>query len=186
MKNKKGAKGQQAVKRIQGEMAQIGKTPAQLAKEKQRQEEKKLKEAADKMRREQAATMTIVQPKVPFGVDPKTITCEFWKAGVCEKGNKCKFAHTDEAARKGAKKDLYVDTRDKEREEKEKDTMDTWDEEKLNQVVLSKQGNAKTTTDKVCKFFLAAVESNKYGWFWDCPSGENCMYRHRLPPGFGE
>ena len=28
----------------------------------------------------------LVQPKVPFGVDPKTIMCVFFKAGVCEKG----------------------------------------------------------------------------------------------------
>ena len=41
--------------------------------------------------------------------------------------------------------------------------------EKLRQVVLSKHGNPKTTTDKVCKFFVDAVENGKYGWFWTCP-----------------
>jgi hypothetical protein len=24
----------------------------------------------------------------------------------------------------------------------------------------------------------------RYGWFWECPNGENCQYRHALPPGF--
>lgn len=24
----------------------------------------------------------------------------------------------------------------------------------------------------------------RYGWFWQCPNGEDCMYRHALPPGF--
>jgi len=24
----------------------------------------------------------------------------------------------------------------------------------------------------------------KYGWFWNCPNGETCQYRHALPPGF--
>lgn len=24
----------------------------------------------------------------------------------------------------------------------------------------------------------------RYGWFWTCPNGENCMYRHALPAGF--
>ena len=24
----------------------------------------------------------------------------------------------------------------------------------------------------------------RYGWFWECPNGENCHYRHALPPGF--
>ena len=57
--------------------------------------------------------------------------------------------------------------------------------EKLRQVVLSKHGNPKTTTDKVCKYFISAVEEGKYGWFWTCPNGgDKCMYKHSLPPGF--
>merc|ERR1711928_11878 len=36
----------------------------------------------------------------------------------------------------------------------------------------------------ICKYFLDAVEKNKYGWFWECPQGEGCIYRHALPPGF--
>ena len=79
------------------------------------------------------------------------------------------------------KKDLYQDTRS----EKENDTMDNWDEEKLRKVILSKHGNPKTTTDKVCKYFIEAVENGKYGWFWICPNGgDKCMYRHSLPEGF--
>ena len=50
---------------------------------------------------------------------------------------------------------------------------------------MSKHGNPKTTTDKVCKFFISAVEEGKYGWFWSCPNGgDKCMYKHSLPPGF--
>lgn len=37
---------------------------------------------------------------------------------------------------------------------------------------------------KVCKYFIEAVENKTYGWFWSCPNGENCMYKHALPPGF--
>ncbi|KAA1084372.1 hypothetical protein PGT21_025836 [Puccinia graminis f. sp. tritici] len=56
--------------------------------------------------------------------------------------------------------------------------MDTWDDAKLQSVVISKHANSKTTTEK-------AIESGKYGWFWECPSGGvNCKYRHALPPGF--
>ena len=50
---------------------------------------------------------------------------------------------------------------------------------------MSKHGNPKTSTDKVCKYFISAVEEGKYGWFWTCPNGgDKCMYKHSLPPGF--
>jgi DRG Family Regulatory Proteins, Tma46 len=100
-------------------------------------------------------------------------------------GKKCKFSHDLDIARKTQKKNLYEDTRDGEREEKEKDDMIDWDEEKLQKVILSKHGNPRTATEKVCKYFIEAVENSKYGWFWTCPNGgEKCMYRHSLPPGF--
>lgn len=31
---------------------------------------------------------------------------------------------------------------------------------------------------------MEAVEKSKYGWFWQCPTGESCIYRHALPAGF--
>ncbi|KAH0621567.1 hypothetical protein JD844_023004 [Phrynosoma platyrhinos] len=66
--------------------------------------------------------------------------------------------------------------------------MDNWDEKKLEEVVNKKHGEAekkKPKTQIVCKYFLDAIENNKYGWFWVCPGGgDNCMYRHALPPGF--
>ncbi|XP_029391602.1 zinc finger CCCH domain-containing protein 15 [Mus pahari] len=68
------------------------------------------------------------------------------------------------------------------------DTMDNWDEKKLEEVVNKKHGEAekkKPKTQIVCRHFLEAIENNKYGWFWVCPGGgDNCMYRHALPPGF--
>lgn len=56
--------------------------------------------------------------------------------------------------------------------------MDKWDQKKLESVVDSKQkgGPAATTTDIVCKFFLEAIENQKYGWFWDCPNGGNLYF----------
>ncbi len=36
----------------------------------------------------------------------------------------------------------------------------------------------------MCKHFLRAIEKAVYGWFWECPVGETCIYRHALPPGF--
>ena len=37
---------------------------------------------------------------------------------------------------------------------------------------------------QICKHFLEAIDKNLYGWFWSCPTGEKCIYRHALPPGF--
>lgn len=31
---------------------------------------------------------------------------------------------------------------------------------------------------------MDAVEKSKYGWFWECPNGEKCIYRHALPQGY--
>jgi len=123
--------------------------------------------------------------KVPFGVDPKTVVCIFYKKGDCEKGKKCKFSHDLSIERKTEKKNLYSDTREEGEEDKKKqETSAEWDEEQLRKVVLSKKGNQQTTTEKVCKYFISAIEDGKYGWFWICPNGgDKCMYKHALPPG---
>lgn len=47
-----------------------------------------------------------------IGVDPKSIVCEFYKAGQCQKGFKCKFSHDLNVQRKGEKIDIYSDKRD--------------------------------------------------------------------------
>lgn len=179
-----GMKNKNKSKKVQGQINQMkqgqdgGAAKKREAEQKRKAEEKK---AAEQAKKEAAALFGIVQAKVPFGVDPKSILCEFFKKGVCNKGAKCKFSHNPDVGRKDAKKDLYTDAR----AEKEQDTMDNWDEEKLRKVILSKHGNPKTTTDKVCKYFIEAVENDKYGWFWTCPNGGNeCMYRHSLPAGF--
>lgn len=54
--------------------------------------------------------------QVPFGVDPKTVLCVNFKNGRCDRGNRCKFAHDLEIGRKVAKKDLYTDSRDENKE----------------------------------------------------------------------
>jgi hypothetical protein len=38
--------------------------------------------------------------------------CEFFKAGQCQKGFKCKFSHDLNVQRKGEKIDIYTDKRD--------------------------------------------------------------------------
>lgn len=107
-------------------------------------------------------------------VDPKTVLCQYFAAGFCDKGAKvcsdlmlcmaahlltattpavalqCKFSHDKNIGRKTEKKNLYTDDREggaADPNDKKNDTMDTWDDEKLQNVVLSKAGNPKTTTD---------------------------------------
>lgn len=185
MKNKKGGAAQKQIQQLQAQAAS-NKNADEKRKEALREQKEKEKKAAEAARAEAAELFKPVQvQKVPFGVDPKTVLCEFFKKGACDKGKKCKFSHDLDIVRKTQKRDLYEDTRETEKEEKEKDIMDEWDEDKLRKVVLSKHGNPKTTTDKVCKYFIAAVEDGKYGWFWTCPNGgDKCMYRHSLPPGY--
>lgn len=38
--------------------------------------------------------------------------CVYYKAGHCDKGNKCKFSHDMNVGRKVEKKDLYNDDRE--------------------------------------------------------------------------
>ncbi|KAI0306212.1 hypothetical protein B0F90DRAFT_1697109 [Multifurca ochricompacta] len=182
LKNKnKSTKVQKQVAQIQAQAAAAGKSRETLAKEKERELRAKEKADEEKRLKEEAALFKPVQiQKVPFGVDPKTMLCEFFKAGRCEKGTKCKFSHDRDIGRKVEKRNLYEDNR----EDKLTDTMDKWDEEKLRSVIMSKHGNPRTTTDIVCKYFIEAVEIQKFGWFWQCPNGESCQYRHALPPGF--
>ncbi|OQR90745.1 hypothetical protein ACHHYP_05260 [Achlya hypogyna] len=155
------------------------------AQERKKLEEKKAKQAAKEAMEKQMKDLfmaAIVQPKVPLGVDPKTIVCEFFKQATCAKGNRCKFSHDLMVGKKAQKINLYEDDRDT----KEADKMDDWDQKKLEDVVAEKHGaKTATTTDIVCKYFLDAIEKSQYGWFWTCPNGgKSCKYRHALPPGY--
>ena len=87
--------------------------------------------------------------------------CAYFKAGVCEKGKKCKFAHDLTLDGKSAKIDIYRDPRDK----------------------IGAPKNADRA-DIPCTFFIEAVEKNVYGWNWECTNGENCTYTHALPYGY--
>ncbi|KAL6298533.1 hypothetical protein BKA93DRAFT_820327 [Sparassis latifolia] len=182
MKNKnKSAKVQKQIAVIEKQQAQAGKSRAVLEKEKEKALREKAKVDEEKRKKEEGALFKPVQvQKIPLGVDPKTLLCQFYKAGMCEKGDKCRFSHDVNVGRKVDRKNLYEDSR----EEKMKDTMDNWDDEKLQQVILSKSGNPRTTTDIVCKHFIQAIETEKFGWFWECPNSDGCQYRHALPPGF--
>jgi Zinc finger C-x8-C-x5-C-x3-H type (and similar) len=169
------------------------------AEAKRQQELKKQKEAQAAIEKEMAMLMkaAIKQPPLEPGVDPKSVVCEFFKAGCCSKGDKCKFSHDLSRARKGAKIDIYSDVRGE--DEKAAETNADWDQAKLEEVVAKKHGDEPGSagagagagaagpkqTEIVCKYFLDAIEKEIYGWFWTCPNGGSaCKYRHALPAGF--
>ncbi len=90
-----------------------GKSRTALEKEKEKAIREKAKLEEEKRKKEEAAFFKPVQTqKVPFGVDPKTVLCVFFKSGTCEKGSKCKFSHDVNVGRKVEKKNLYEDTRE--------------------------------------------------------------------------
>lgn len=181
IKNKKGAKQQKFIQQVEKQVKSAGVNPRKVEDPnlKKLEKEKKLKE-----QKELALLFKPVSTqKVDKGTDPKSVVCALFKQGQCTKGEKCKFSHDLTIERKAEKRSLYCDMRDP---DKEADTMDKWDEDKLKEVVEKKHGasNNRPTTDIICKHFLEAVEKSKYGWFWECPSGQKCIYRHALPPGF--
>ncbi|KAJ1187328.1 hypothetical protein NDU88_004105 [Pleurodeles waltl] len=186
LKNKKGAKQQKFIKTVTHQVKTGGpQNPRQvplLETDKKSKKEDKKKELQEL---NELFKPVVVAQKVSKGADPKSVVCAFFKQGQCTKGDKCKFSHDLSLERKCEKRSVYIDGRD---EELEKDTMDTWDDKKLEEVVNKKHGEAekkKAKTQIVCKYFLDAIENNKYGWFWACPGGrDSCIYRHALPPGF--
>jgi len=179
LKNKKGAKNQKFIQQVQHQVKYGQQSSRKLEGQKKAEGGKK-----DDKKKETEELNQIFRPittqKVPKGTDPKSVLCAFHKQGLCTKGDRCKFSHDLNLERKAEKRSVYVDMRDDE-------NMENWDEEKLKEVVAKKHAEAdmkKPKTDIICKFFIDALEKNKYGWFWECPNGEKCFYRHALPPGF--
>ncbi|XP_049591133.1 zinc finger CCCH domain-containing protein 15 isoform X1 [Syngnathus scovelli] len=185
LKNKKGAKQQKFIKNVTQQVKYGQQNARQVAQAEAEKANKKTDKKKELDELNELFKPVVAAQKVNKGVDPKSVLCAFYKQGQCTKGDKCKFSHDLSMERKCEKRSVYVDERD---EELEKDTMDNWDEKKLEEVVNKKHGEAekkKSKTQIVCKFFLDAIENNKYGWFWVCPAGGgDCMYRHALPPGF--
>jgi len=185
MKNKKGKAAQKVVQTYNT----AGKSKEDKKKEMEREQKKKAREEKEKLEAERAMLFKKVEVKhkqkpqtAPPGVDPKSIVCINFKAGFCSLGDTCPFSHDLTVERKSEKRDLFVDQREI---DLKNDTMDTWDEKKLAEVVAKKTaGKPGNPTAGICNHFLRAIDEQKFGWFWECPSGEKCQYRHALPPGY--
>jgi len=160
-----------------------GKSRKEAKDEEKRKAEKELKKKAkETLEKEMGALFKAVVTKpqvVAKDVDPKSVLCEHFRAGSCKFGKKCKFSHDLEIGRKSVKINLYHDPR-----QMAEDTIDKWDQAKLEEVVASQEKKRPNETKIVCKYFLDAVENMKYGWRWQCPNGESCIYKHALPEGF--
>lgn len=81
---------QQFVKSVRTTVENRGRKGPPAPSEKEKRKEEKKREEAVKRELDSLIKPTIVQPKVPPGVDPKSFVCEFWKKGMCTRGDKCK------------------------------------------------------------------------------------------------
>ena len=189
LKNKKCKKQQQYIKNVTTQVKYSGKE----YKDKLKQDELKKSDKEQLQDREDELKLlfkpVIKAQSISAGADPKSMICVFFKQGQCKKGDRCKFSHDLSLERnKSAKRSAFIDLREIDEDNLEDDTMDKWDQEKLEQVVAEKHegkdGKVTNRTTIICKFFLDAVERSMYGWFWECPNGSSCKYRHALPPGY--
>jgi hypothetical protein len=182
LKNKnKSKKVEKFVQKLEQNITNNMGTNTVNVKQKKKEEQKVKEELAQLFK----PVQVINAQKVAVGVDPKSVVCMFFKVGQCTKGKNCKFSHDLELERKTEKINLYTDVRDE--DDKLQDTMDTWDQNKLESVVNSKEHGhgQRCKSDIVCRYFLEAIEQRQYGWLWECPNGaDKCQYRHALPPGY--
>jgi len=195
-----GLKNKNKSKKVQAYVKQVKSATEMMFtdKDKKAQLDAAAKKKADaKKHKEDMAELfkqTIIQPKVPFGVDPKTIACEFFKAGQCKKrGDSCKFSHDQEICfgkkkATGNKIDLSVDVKGKgATKTKQEEDIAITDPEELAKAIEKKARQQACETHIICKHFLTSIEKRQYGWFWECPDnidGKVCKYRHALPPGY--
>eukprot|EP01006_Ploeotia_vitrea_P039695 TRINITY_DN66366_c3_g3_i1.p1 TRINITY_DN66366_c3_g3~~TRINITY_DN66366_c3_g3_i1.p1 ORF type:complete len:416 (-),score=270.82 TRINITY_DN66366_c3_g3_i1:1700-2899(-) len=186
LKNKnKSKKVQQYINGVKQQVNMMGKNHKQYQQELRAKQAKKLNKKAKAAKDAELASLfkavasTGPRKKLDPNVDPKTVLCQFYKQGLCKRGNKCKFSHDLAIERKVTKLNVYADPR-----AKKGDTMEGWDQDKLESVVKEKYKKRPNETKIICKYFLKALEDRKYGYFWECPNGDGCIYKHALPPGY--
>jgi len=108
--------------------------------------------------------------------------CPYFKAGLCQKGKKCKMSHEKDGGNASLKANVYQDIRG----EGADDEGLYSDQKKLEEAVQfnEKKYANPNATNLPCHHFLNAIAEKKYGWFWQCPNGYDCKYKHALPVGF--
>jgi hypothetical protein len=112
MKNKKGKKAQEFQKNAnnsaasQAERKQAEDAKRARALKKAAMAEKKIADLAFA----RAVTAGIKQVVCPPGEDPKNYICEFFKAGKCTKGDRCRFSHELNLKAKKETRSMYGPT----------------------------------------------------------------------------
>jgi len=82
----KSSKVQKQIQQLQSQAASGG-TPEEKKKAAERAQKEADKRAAEQAKKEIAELLKPQQvQKVPFGTDPKSVVCVFYKQGNCEKG----------------------------------------------------------------------------------------------------
>lgn len=161
----------------------------EIGRAKLKEDKKKAREELDFLLHKKG--ITVKQRELKEGEDSKEVLCEFFRYNACAKGANCKFSHDLAIERKLAERqrNLQFEKQEEKRSiyEDDPDSMHSWDQTKLEDVINQKHGAEATQqneTQIVCKYFLEAVEGKTYGWFWKCPDDPDCKYKHKLPKGY--
>lgn len=86
-------------------MQSVTRSQAQVAAEKASAAKRAAKASQQALEREMAQMFKTVQKPAKQGMDPKSVLCEYFKQGLCLRGDKCKFSHDASQVRKVAKLD---------------------------------------------------------------------------------
>lgn len=132
LENKKGAKQQKYVKNATSQVVH-GIVKASRLEAQQQAEKTAKKDEKKKLQEEISALFKPLAQTISKGVDPKSVLCAFFKQGQYTKGDKCKFSHDLAIKRKGEKRNIY---------EGKKDTMESWDEAMVEDVINQKHGKS--------------------------------------------
>jgi hypothetical protein len=144
----------------------------------ERAEKKKAKEEEAFLNSLYKSVSVIKQKELEEDEHAINVLCEFFKAGMCEKGDECEFSHDLNIEFNQGTFDIYTDLREAKKNMGVEFEVNKIAEEKEKKRSKLPQSNI------VCKFFLDAVQKKVYGWKWECPNGEDCHYKHFLPRGY--